>query len=136
MPLTYMNASGRAIAQFLAQTGTSIEDLLVVCDDVDLPMGQLRLRKSGSDGGHRGLRSIVESLSTEDFARLRLGVGPPPAGDDTADFVLDEFSEEEAAALEDMLDRARQAIRVMTRDGIDRAMTLFNRKIASDGGAE
>jgi PTH1 family peptidyl-tRNA hydrolase len=130
MPLTYMNASGRAVAQVLEQTEVSVEDLLVVCDDVDLPLGQLRLRGSGSDGGHRGLASIIETVGTRDFARLRLGVGRPPDGDDTADFVLDGFGPEERETVDEMVERAIQAVRVTLRDGIGRAMTVFNRKIA------
>jgi PTH1 family peptidyl-tRNA hydrolase len=130
MPLTYMNSSGRAVSQVLSQTGASVDELLVVCDDVDLPLGQLRLRTSGSDGGHRGLASIIGALGTQDFARLRLGVGRPPDGDDTADFVLDGFDEGEGPVVDDMVDRATQAVRVLVRDGIERAMTVFNRKIA------
>jgi PTH1 family peptidyl-tRNA hydrolase len=130
MPLTYMNGSGRAVRQVLDGAGSTVEELLVVCDDVDLPLGQLRLRGSGSDGGHRGLRSIVNALSTEQFARLRLGVGRPPVGDATADFVLDGFSEEEIPTVNDMIDRAVQAVRVLVRDGLERAMTVYNRKIA------
>jgi PTH1 family peptidyl-tRNA hydrolase len=129
MPLTFMNSSGRAVAHVLEQHGATPSDLLVVCDDVDLPLGQLRLRRSGSYGGHRGLRSIIDSLGTDDFARLRAGVGRPPAGDDTADFVLDAFSDGEKQTVDDMVERAVQAVRVTIRDGIDRAMTVFNRRI-------
>jgi PTH1 family peptidyl-tRNA hydrolase len=131
MPLTFMNASGRAVAQVLERHGATPSDLLVVCDDVDLPLGQLRLRRSGSCGGHRGLKSIIDSLGTDDFARLRAGVGRPPAGDETADFVLDAFSDAERQAVDEMVERAVQAARVMVRDGIDRAMTVFNRRVDS-----
>jgi PTH1 family peptidyl-tRNA hydrolase len=129
MPLTFMNASGRAVSQVLGQTGAEASELLVVCDDVDLPLGQLRLRRSGSDGGHRGLASIAGSLGTEEFARLRVGVGRPPDGSDTADFVLDAFSESESQTVEDMVARAQLAVRTLVREGMDHAMNEFNRRI-------
>jgi PTH1 family peptidyl-tRNA hydrolase len=128
MPLTYMNASGGAVRAVLESVGASVDELLVVCDDVDLPLGQLRLRSSGSDGGHRGLRSIIAALGTEQFARLRLGVGRPPEGGDTADFVLDDFSEDEVDTAREMVDRALEAVRTLVRDGIDKAMTIYNRR--------
>jgi PTH1 family peptidyl-tRNA hydrolase len=137
MPLTFMNASGRAVAQVLDQRGATPSDLLVICDDVDLPLGQLRLRRSGGYGGHRGLSSIIDSLGTDEFARLRVGVGRPPAGDETADFVLNAFADDEGQTVDEMVERAGQAVRVLVKDGIDRAMTVFNRKIdASPGTGE
>lgn len=136
MPLTYMNSSGLAVAQALEQTGSTVEELLVVCDDVDLPLGQLRIRAAGSDGGHRGLASVAASTGTQEFARLRLGVGRPPDGDDTAGFVLEEFSGDEGPAVEEMVASAVEAVRVMQRDGIERAMTIFNRRISPAAGGE
>ncbi len=124
----YMNESGRAVAFALCAARATPADLIVVCDDVDLPLGQLRLRPAGSDGGHRGLRSIIETLGTEDFARLRLGVGAPPEGADTADYVLDEFSETERLPVADMVRRAVEAIEVALSQGLARAMSLYNRR--------
>jgi PTH1 family peptidyl-tRNA hydrolase len=134
MPLTFMNASGRAVARVLERQGGAPSDLLVVCDDVDLPLGQLRLRRSGSCGGHRGLSSIIDSLGTDEFARLRAGVGRPPEGGDTADFVLDAFSDDEKPTVDDMVERAASAVRVMIRDGVDKAMTAFNRRVDAAPG--
>jgi peptidyl-tRNA hydrolase, PTH1 family len=135
MPLTYMNASGHAVRQALDSAGATVDELVVVCDDVDLPLGQIRLRGSGSDGGHRGLRSIIAALGTDRFARLRLGVGRPPDGGDTADFVLDDFAEDEVPKAGEMIDRAVHAVRALLRDGIEKAMTIYNRRATpSDRG--
>lgn len=129
MPLTYMNGSGRAVEQVLEETGATPEEVLVICDDVDLPLGQLRLRGSGSAGGHKGLSSVIERLSTEGFARLRLGVGRPPDGDQMVDFVLDRFAEAERPEVDDMVSRAVAAVELMLKDGIGAAMTEFNRRM-------
>lgn len=126
MPLTYMNRSGYAVAQVLEQTNTAPDELLVICDDVNLPLGQLRLRSAGSAGGHNGLSSIIERLDTEGFARLRLGVGRPPDGDDMADFVLDVFGDEERADVDEMVGRAVSAVELLLGDGMEAAMTEFN----------
>jgi PTH1 family peptidyl-tRNA hydrolase len=128
MPLTYMNRSGLAIAQVLEQTNTAPDELLVVCDDVNLPLGQLRLRAAGSAGGHNGLSSVIERLDTESFARLRVGVGRPPDGDDMADFVLDIFGDEERTDVDEMIGRAVAGVELLLRDGIEATMTTFNRK--------
>jgi len=128
LPSSYMNGSGRAVASALSAASATAADLIVVCDDVDLPLGQLRLRLAGSDGGHRGLRSIIETLGTVDFACLRLGVGAPPEGADTADYVLDEFSEAEKAVVSDMVRRAVEAIEVSLSRDFARAMSVYNRR--------
>jgi len=128
MPLTYMNGSGLAVAQVLEETDTTPAELLVVCDDVNLPLGQLRLRHAGSAGGHNGLSSVIERLDTGGFARLRLGVGRPPEGDDMADFVLDVFGDEERAHVDEMVGRAVAAVELLLSDGIEATMTMFNRK--------
>jgi PTH1 family peptidyl-tRNA hydrolase len=128
LPLTYMNRSGQAVIPILAGSHASASDLLVICDDVNLPLGQLRLRRSGSDGGHNGLASIIESLGTDSFARLRLGVGMPPKEVDMADYVLDVFREDELETVSDMTARAAEAVRAILRNGIDSAMTAYNRR--------
>jgi PTH1 family peptidyl-tRNA hydrolase len=132
LPLTYMNRSGLAVAQILAEADVTASEMLVICDDVNLPLGQLRLRPSGSDGGHNGLASIIESLGTESFARLRLGVGSPPQGEDRADYVLDTFREDERETVADMVERSISAVRSVLRDGIDSAMTVCNRRTDAD----
>jgi PTH1 family peptidyl-tRNA hydrolase len=128
MPLTYMNGSGRAVEQVLEEMSALPDEVLVICDDVNLPLGQLRFRRSGSAGGHNGLSSVIERLGTEGFARLRLGVGRPPDGDEMVDFVLDRFAESERPDVDEMVSRAVAAVELMARDGIGAAMTVFNRR--------
>lgn len=128
LPHSYMNESGRALASALSAANAAAADLIVVCDDVNLPLGQLRLRLSGSDGGHRGLRSVIETLGTEAFARLRLGVGAPPAGADTADYVLDGFTETERGLVRDMVLRAIEAVEVSVAQGFEKAMSVYNHR--------
>jgi PTH1 family peptidyl-tRNA hydrolase len=127
-PSTYMNSSGSAVREFLGIRGYGPENLLVVCDDVNLDLGVLRLRASGSHGGHNGLRDVIEKLGTGDFARLRLGVGPPPPVDDLADFVLEKVpaSREEDASL--MVSRAADCVKTFLRNGMEPAQAEYNRK--------
>jgi PTH1 family peptidyl-tRNA hydrolase len=125
-PLTYMNLSGDVLAPVVAKETLPLNRVLVVCDDFALPLGSIRLRKSGSDGGHNGLRSIIERTGSVDFPRLRLGVGPVPPRVDPAEFVLAEFLPEEEAAVEEMLETAADCIEAWARDGIDKTMSRFN----------
>jgi PTH1 family peptidyl-tRNA hydrolase len=125
-PLAYMNRSGDVLAPLLAGETLPCERALVVCDDFALPLGSLRLRKSGSDGGHNGLRSVAERLGTSEFPRLRLGVGPVPPRVDPSEFVLAEFFPEEEPAVEEALSAAVECIEAWVADGIDRAMSRFN----------
>lgn len=127
LPLTFMNASGRAVAGAMEATGASAEVLLVVCDDVNLPLGRLRLRTGGSSGGHNGLASVIGSLGTEGFARLRLGVGGAPEGTDLADFVLEPFDERELPEVEAMGRRAVEALEFLLDRGMRAAMNEYNR---------
>jgi peptidyl-tRNA hydrolase, PTH1 family len=129
LPTTYMNRSGAALAPLLTRPGFDpSRDLLVVVDEVALPLGRFRLRGAGSAGGHNGLRSIEGALRRQDYARLRIGVGPAPAGlDDLADFVLAEFSREERAVLEELLPTMADSVECWLDEGIERAMTRFNR---------
>jgi PTH1 family peptidyl-tRNA hydrolase len=128
-PQTYMNRSGAALAPLRALSGFNpATDLLVLVDDVALPLGKFRLRGAGSAGGHNGLKSIEGALQRQDYARLRIGVGPAPAGDDDlADFVLDAFTAEERAALNALLDPMAEAVECWLSEGIERAMNRFNR---------
>jgi len=135
LPLTYMNRSGHALERVVEETGVANDRILVVCDDVNLPLGQLRLRGSGSAGGHNGLSSVIERLGTEDFARLRVGVGRPQGREELVDFVLDRFAASEQELVEEMTVRAIDAVNVLLRDGIGAAMTAFNRKLDSPEGA-
>ena len=138
LPLTYMNRSGHALERVGEETGVATDRILVVCDDVNLPLGQLRLRASGSAGGHNGLASIIDRLGTNDFARLRVGVGQPPGGEELVDFVLETFETSEQELVDEMTIRAMDAVKKLLRDGIGAAMTEFNRRLdpASDAGAQ
>jgi PTH1 family peptidyl-tRNA hydrolase len=128
-PQTYMNRSGAAIAPLrgLPEFDPS-QHLLILVDDVALPVGRFRLRGAGSAGGHNGLKSIEGVLQRQDYARLRIGVGPPPPGlDDLADFVLDEFSLPERDEITGLLDPMSEAVEVWLQEGIEKAMNQFNR---------
>jgi PTH1 family peptidyl-tRNA hydrolase len=128
-PQTYMNRSGAALAPLRAVPGFDpATDLLVLVDDVALPLGRFRLRGAGSAGGHNGLKSIEGTLQRQDYARLRIGVGPAPPGlDDLADYVLADFAAEEHRVLHEMLDPMAEAVECWLAEGIERAMSRFNR---------
>jgi PTH1 family peptidyl-tRNA hydrolase len=128
-PQTYMNRSGAAIAPLrsLPEFDPS-QQLLILVDDVALPVGRFRLRGAGSAGGHNGLKSIEGVLQRQDYARLRIGVGPPPPDvDDLADFVLDAFTQEERDSITQLLDPMSEAVEAWLVDGIEKAMNRFNR---------
>jgi PTH1 family peptidyl-tRNA hydrolase len=125
-PQIFMNRSGAAIEGLLRHFGGGAEDLVVVYDDLDLPFGRIRIRPKGGAGGHRGVASIIESLAGAPFSRVRVGIGRPPEGMDPTDFVLQPFSSEEMAQLGDVVDRAAEAVGCLLRDGLQRAMELFN----------
>ncbi len=125
-PLTFMNLSGDALAALILEETIPSERLLVVCDDIALPLGQVRLRRGGSDGGHNGLKSVIERLGTTAFPRLRLGIGPVPPRVDAAEFVLAEFLPEEEPAVADMVAEATACAEAWIVDGVDRAMGRFN----------
>jgi PTH1 family peptidyl-tRNA hydrolase len=134
-PRTYMNRSGAAVAALLRKFGLGPADMLVVADDADLPIGQIRLRSSGGSGGHNGLRSIIEALGgNEEFARLRIGIGRPgdgigPAGDIT-NHVLGRFAMDEKKSIGPALARAADAVVACVECGVPAAMNQFNRKEA------
>jgi PTH1 family peptidyl-tRNA hydrolase len=126
-PLAYMNLSGRAVSELARFYKIDLPDVLVVADDVNLPLGRLRARASGTEGGHNGLRSIAESLGTIDYARLRIGVGRGDLRRDLADHVLARFEPDEQAGMEDAIARAADAVEVWISDGLARVMNTFNR---------
>ncbi len=126
-PLTFMNLSGTAVAPLLSASGLDLDELLVVADDLDLPLGVIRLRPKGSAGGHRGLASVISSLGSSNFPRLRLGIGRPPAGCDVVSYVLSPFAPEERPIFEKVLDRAAAAVQSWVAEGIAAAMNKFNR---------
>lgn len=124
-PLTYMNNSGDCIGRVVRYKNVTPADLLVVVDDVNLPLGKLRLRAEGSPGGHNGLRSLVEYLGTEDFARLRMGVGPSESRD-LRSYVLGRFTPEERPLRDEMVARAADAVFRFLDEGLAQAMNRFN----------
>ncbi|MBX6312443.1 MAG: aminoacyl-tRNA hydrolase [Isosphaeraceae bacterium] len=124
-PETFMNLSGRSVRQAVQFYKLDLSDLLVVCDDLSLPLGKLRLRPGGSDGGQKGLRDIAAQLGTEDFPRLRIGIGDR-GPIDAADFVLSRFRPSERPVIDDALITATQAVAVWVSQGIAAAMNRFN----------
>jgi PTH1 family peptidyl-tRNA hydrolase len=124
-PETFMNLSGRCVGQVVRFWKVPLADILVVCDDLNLPLGKLRIRKGGSDGGQKGLRDIAAHLGSEDFARLRIGLGQR-SGIDAADFVLSRFRPAERPIIDDALILASQAVATWVTQGIDAAMNRFN----------
>jgi PTH1 family peptidyl-tRNA hydrolase len=125
-PETFMNRSGQSVQPALAFYGLAAEDLLVICDDLNLPVGKIRVRRSGSDGGQKGLRNIAERLGTTEYARLRIGIGEAPQGQDAADYVLSRFSKSERKEIDEAIDRAVEAVIVWCEAGIDQCMNRFN----------
>ena len=128
-PQTYMNLSGESVKGLLVKHAVPRERMLVVSDDVALPVGRLRLRPSGSSGGQKGLQSIVDCLGADDFPRLRIGIAGDRfrPGEDLADYVLERFSKAERAALGPVVDTACEAIGTFVSEGMDAAMNRFNR---------
>lgn len=124
-PQTFMNASGDAVGKFYSFYKVAPADLLVIYDDLDLPLGKLRLRPRGSSGGHHGMESIIARIGTSDFPRLRVGIGRPnPEAD--IDHVLGEFEADELSVMDETIERAARAVGVWLADGITKAMNLFN----------
>ena len=125
-PQTYMNLSGEAVSPLLHFYDLPLERLLVCVDDIDLPLGTLRLRPDGGSAGHNGMASIIEQLGTEVFPRLRLGVGRPPGSKAAAGYVLRDFRGEDLEIMSLALDKAVDAVECLVRDGIVTAMNRFN----------
>ena len=127
-PQTYMNLSGESVACLLRKREglKTADDLLVVSDDIALPFGSIRLRARGSSGGQKGLKNIISVLGTDEFLRLRIGIRPEHTVSDTAAFVLERFTKAQQAEVEKILERSAEALRAVLRDGIDKAMSLYN----------
>jgi len=127
-PQTFMNESGRSVGAVLRYTYAKPADLIVVHDELDLPLGTVRVKTGGGHGGHNGLRSIIEHIGTPDFIRVRVGVGRPAPGRDAADYVLSPFAAEEREAAVLAIARAAEAVKAVVRDGLTKAMNDLNRK--------
>jgi len=128
-PLTFMNLSGQAVADLVYKLSLPLSNLLIIIDDVNLPLGTLRLRKRGSDGGHKGLRSVIYHLNTEDFPRLRLGIGSQFLRGQIVEYVLSEFEPDEMEIVKEMVNRAKDAVLSFIDRGIDATMSEFNLRI-------
>ena len=134
-PLTFMNESGVAVMEIRDQFEATNDELLVVCDDFQLPIGKLRLRLRGSDGGHNGLYSIIYHLQSDEFPRLRCGIASPTMPTDKnllADFVLAPFTADELPVVHEMTTQAKDACLLALTDGVTKAMNVFNKKLASE----
>ncbi len=131
LPTTLMNRSGRAVVDLLDETAVDPARMLVVSDDVNLPLGTLRFRSGGSDGGHNGLASIIERLETENFPRLRVGIGSPADNEDMAAYVLDRFSKKEMPETKRMVAKAAEAVIFAVTHRLQQAMSQYNHCPAS-----
>lgn len=131
-PQTYMNLSGEAVSGLIRFYKIPLEKLMVVHDDIDLPFGTLRLRPTGSSAGQKGIQSIIERLGTQDFPRMRIGVGRPPGQKQGASYVLQDFSLAEREELKVILDEAAEAVKVFVENGINQAMNQFNGPVFED----
>ena len=127
-PTTYMNLSGKAVKYWATQEKIPMENILVVCDDLALPVGTLRMRKKGSDGGHNGLKNIIESLGTSDFCRLRFGIGNDFAKGKQIDFVIGEWKQQEIDDIQPRLDVAVEIVKSFVAIGPDLTMNQYNNK--------
>jgi PTH1 family peptidyl-tRNA hydrolase len=125
-PLTFMNNSGIAAASLVRSLKIPLRNLVVVCDDIDLPTGRIRIRKKGGSGGHKGLESINQHLKSNEFPRLRLGIGRPSQGMDPKKYVLQDFTKEENLLVKKAIDKAGEALIFLVEEGITPAMNKYN----------
>lgn len=128
MPQTMMNNSGTAVSKFVRDCGVDLSDILILCDDLDLPFGQLRFRRRGGDGGHNGLASIIQHLGTRNFSRLRMGIGRPSPTVDAAEYVLSGFSREQTKQLPGIIQEAADGCESWIQDGIENVMNIYNKR--------
>ncbi|MCS7254389.1 MAG: aminoacyl-tRNA hydrolase [Armatimonadota bacterium] len=125
-PMTFMNLSGEAVKCIVCQFGLATQHLLIALDDANLPLGRIRIRASGSHGGHRGIKSVIEALGTQDVPRLRIGIGAPPPNMDLVNFVLSPFEPHELDVIRGAIMRAADAAIACVTDGLEKAMSKFN----------
>ena len=129
-PQTYMNLSGLAVGRLLSKYELSPHDLIVLVDEVALPLGTLRIRSRGSAGGHNGLKSIIGALESDEFVRVRMGAQPDRPVEDLVSYVLGPFREEELEKVREMLNQASDAVHVILKEGTQKAMNRFNRRVS------
>lgn len=125
-PQTYMNLSGRSVKDIFEQSCVSTEKLIIIYDDMDLDLGKIRIRVRGSSGTHNGMKSVIYQLQTEEFPRIRIGIGACPAGIDAADYVLNPFSGEEQKIMGEVIRTIEEAVETIIRDGVSAAMNMYN----------
>ncbi|MFA5114906.1 MAG: aminoacyl-tRNA hydrolase [Candidatus Omnitrophota bacterium] len=128
MPVTFMNLSGTAVGALLKKYRLNPGRLLVVCDDLDLGLGRIKLRGSGSSGGHRGLESVIVNLASRNFDRLRLGIGRPPQGIEPAEYVLEAFTRKEKEIIGVLIERAAVCCESWVNNGLTETMNIFNKR--------
>jgi peptidyl-tRNA hydrolase, PTH1 family len=132
-PMTFMNRSGEAVKKAADFFHLKMEDLVVVHDDLDLLFGRIRFKQRGGDGGHQGVRSIIESMGGNNFLRLKVGIGRPPQGIDPAKYVLEAFDKIEQSHLDRILSQAAESLKVMLLEGLEKAMNQFQKKERTGG---
>lgn len=135
-PRTYVNNSGRAVLYLLARFHEPANSIVVIYDDLDLSLGRMRVRASGGSGGHNGVKSIIESLKSAEFARIRVGIGRPSEYKDAVDHVLGTFTPHEVDTISEVLDTAEQAVISILRHGVDQTMNRFNQDTSALEGME
>ncbi len=128
LPLTFMNLSGEAVRPLLKKYRVGLGDLLVICDDLDLEFGRIKIRSGGSSAGHRGVKSIIELLGSDEFSRLRIGIGRPGGHTAAADYVLSRFNKREKSELSAIIKLAVECCQVWVREGAEKSMNIFNKK--------
>jgi PTH1 family peptidyl-tRNA hydrolase len=127
-PMTFMNRSGEAVKKATDFFHLRVEDVVVIHDDLDLPFGRLRFKRRGGDGGHQGVRSIIERMGENNFLRLKVGIGRPPQDMDAADYVLDVFDRIEQSLLDQILSQAAESLKDMLLEGVEKAMNQYRKK--------
>jgi len=130
-PQTYMNLSGMAVARLAEKYGVEVSDLIVLVDDVDLPLGSLRIRPRGSAGGHKGLKSVMGALGSGDFVRVRMGIRPDEPIEDMVAYVLTRFRPVDLRIVDEMVNQASEALHLILKEGTQTAMNRFNRRVSS-----
>jgi PTH1 family peptidyl-tRNA hydrolase len=127
-PMTLMNRSGEAVKRMSGFFHLSAEDLVIVHDDLDLPFGRLRFKQRGGDGGHQGVHSVIQIMGSNNFLRLKVGIGRPPQGMDPAEYVLDVFDKIEQSQLDQILSQTAESLKIMLLEGLEKAMSQFQKR--------
>ncbi|MDR0958672.1 MAG: aminoacyl-tRNA hydrolase [Clostridiales bacterium] len=135
-PVTFMNLSGESVSEYMRFYKLSPDDVILIYDDTDIPTGSVRVRKQGTAGGHNGVKSVIWHLNTDVFNRVRVGINAKPKDWDLVDYVLTKFSKDEQPALEEGIEKAKNAVQIIVKEGADAAMNKFNSKVKKEGGNE